>query len=176
MGVPPAAERATGGRRLVVGIGELAVSDSPGDVIVTHALGSCIAVCLWDPASQVGGLLHFLLPDSRINGARAAAQPATFADLGIPRLLEAVTARGWRKTRAQVRLIGGAEAVGRAGGGTGTLNIGKRNIVAARGLLWRAGIMVTGEDVGGSQARTVSLAMADGRVRVTSGGAVVNEL
>ena len=53
---PPTRDRpsATGrGARLVVGIGELAVSQTPDDVIVTHALGSCIAVCVWDPAARV---------------------------------------------------------------------------------------------------------------------------
>ena len=58
-------------RRVVVGIGEFAVSDRPDDLIVTHALGSCIAVCLWDVERRVGGLLHFLLPHSAINMQRA---------------------------------------------------------------------------------------------------------
>lgn len=165
-----------GGRRHVVGIGELAVSATAGDVIVTHALGSCIAVCVWDPETRIAGLLHFLLPDSRINPARAAAQPETFADLGIPRLLEALSARGWRKKRARVSLVGGAETVGRAAAEPGSpLNIGKRNLLAARALLWRAGVMVTTEEVGGTKPRTVSLGVADGRLRVMSGGDVVAE-
>src|SRR5262249_9994475 len=76
------------GKRYVVGIGELAVGTQQQDVIVTHALGSCIAVCVWDPIAQVGGLLHFLLPESKINLARAAQQPATYADTGVPLLLQ----------------------------------------------------------------------------------------
>ena len=46
--------------KLIVGIGEFAVTDQPGGSIVTHALGSCIAVCIWDPTVRVAGLLHFL--------------------------------------------------------------------------------------------------------------------
>ena len=57
--------------KLIVGIGEFAVTDQPGGSIVTHALGSCIAVCIWDPAARVAGLLHFLLADSKINPERA---------------------------------------------------------------------------------------------------------
>ena len=72
-GTPAPAGR---GVRLVVGIGELAVSQSPEDVIVTHALGSCIAVCLWDPAVRVAGLVHFLLPEAKLNMERARRQPA----------------------------------------------------------------------------------------------------
>ena len=51
------------GRRIIVGIGEMAVADRPDDVIVTYALGSCVAVCLFDPAARVAAMLHFLLPE-----------------------------------------------------------------------------------------------------------------
>ena len=61
-------------RRVVIGIGEFAVSDRPGDVIITHALGSCIAVCIYDPLTCVAGMLHFLLPEARINPDRAKQQ------------------------------------------------------------------------------------------------------
>ena len=73
------------GARLVVGIAELAVSQTPHDVIVTHALGSCIAVCVWDPVVRVAGLLHFLLPEAKLNMDRARKQPATFACTLVPR-------------------------------------------------------------------------------------------
>src|SRR5690606_26008659 len=102
--VPPRA--AAAGGRIVVGIGEFAVSSSPDDVIVTHALGSCIAVCIWDPVVRVGGLLHFLLPESKINPERARKQPATFADTGIPLLFQTAYASGIEKKRCHVRLVG----------------------------------------------------------------------
>ena len=50
------------GERVVIGIGELVVTTAPDAEIVTHALGSCVAVCLWDPVTHVAGMLHFLLP------------------------------------------------------------------------------------------------------------------
>jgi len=99
-------------RRLVVGIGEFAVSDQAGDVIVTHALGSCVAVCLWDVERRVGGLLHFLLPDSAINLQRAMGQPAAFADSGIPVLFQAAYQLGATKATCRVALVGGAELTG----------------------------------------------------------------
>ena len=88
------ASGAGAGQKHVVGIGELAVSSGAADQIVTHALGSCIAVCLWDPVSNVAGLLHYLLPESKINPQRAVTQPATYADTGIPLLLEKAFAMG----------------------------------------------------------------------------------
>ena len=63
------------GERVVIGIGELAVTTAPDVEIVTHALGSCVAVCLWDPVTHVAGMLHFLLPESKLNAERAARQP-----------------------------------------------------------------------------------------------------
>ena len=156
----------------IVGIGELAIARRAADVIVTHALGSCIAVCLWDPMAGVAGMLHYLLPESRINPARAQTQPATYADTGIPLLLAQAYAAGAMKARLVVRLVGGAEV---AGGG-GTFNVGKRNLLAARNLLWKQGVMIRGEAVGGTVARTVHMDVGPGRIRVTSGTELLQEL
>jgi chemotaxis protein CheD len=160
------------GQRHVVGIGEFAVSDRPGDLIVTHALGSCIAVCLWDPDAKVAGLIHFLLPEARINPQRAADQPATFADTGIPLVFQAAYKLGAVKSRLRVRLVGGAEIAGNTTGG-GTFNIGKRNLLAAKNVLWRNGVIIENEEVGGRTVRTVHLTVDDGRVQVSNGRDVV---
>lgn len=169
---PPLSAVPTPGFRHVVGIGEFAVSGSADDVLVTHALGSCVAVCIWDPTTLVAGLLHLLLPDSRINPVRAKEQPAAFADTGIPLLFQSAYARGLQKNRCLVRLVGGAEM---AGSGA-SFDIGKRNILAAKNILWRNGVLIKGEDVGGKAVRTVNLHAADGRVQITSGREQVNQL
>lgn len=152
--------------RIVVGIGELAVTADPLD-IVTHALGSCIAVCLWDPAARVTGLLHFLLADSRINPARAHQQPAAFADTGIPELFTAAYGVGAARNRCRVWIAGGAD-IQNAGAGGAVLGVGRRNILAAKNLLWRSGVLLQGEEVGGSVPRTVTV--GNGRVIVATHG------
>jgi len=169
-GWPPAAPAGAqaGGRRLVVGIGEFAVSDRGEDMIITHALGSCVAVCVWDPGVKVGGLLHYLLPESRINPERAAQQPAVFADVGIPLLFKTLAAHGVDKRRALVKLAGGAEIALLQG--SSALNVGRRNALAAKEILWRLGILVKAEALGGNAARTVWLQLADGALTVSSGG------
>jgi chemotaxis protein CheD len=153
-------------RKVVIGIGEFAVSDRPGDVIVTHALGSCIAVCLYDPVSSVGGMLHFLLPEASINPDRAKQQPAVFADTGIPLLFQAAFERGLKKQRAIVHLVGGAEMTQSAAAAFGT---GRRNVLAAKNLLWRNGVFVAGLEVGGTGARTLHLSVSNGRLEVFNG-------
>lgn len=163
------ADTGTGaGRRLIVGIGEFAVSDKTGDLIVTHALGSCVAVCLFDPVAKVAGLIHILLPEARINPTRASDQPAAFADTGIPLLFETAYRHGAMKKRCVVHLIGGAEVTTSSDGG-GTFNIGRRNILAAKNTLWKNGVLIRGESVGGTLVRTVNLAVAGGRIQVTCG-------
>lgn len=161
-----------GGSRIVIGIGEYAVSGRSEDVLITHALGSCIAVCIWDPRSQVAGLLHFLLPDSRINPARASEQPAAFADTGISLLFQSACGLGLLMTRCVVRLVGGAEVAGHGA----AFDIGRRNILAARNILWRNGVLIGGEAVGGKAVRTVTFPAGEGRVRITSGREQVQEL
>lgn len=168
----PAEDRA--GRGVSVPIGEYAVSKTPGEVLTTHALGSCVAVCLWDPVARVAAMLHFLLPDSSINRTRAHAQPATFADSGIPLLFQEAYRLGLVKGRTVVRLVGGAEV--QADQPLGMFNVGMRNVLAARSVLWKNGVLVKGELVGGNTARTVRLWAESGRVRVTSGRDVALDL
>jgi chemotaxis protein CheD len=165
---PSESEGLFAARRLTVGIGEFAVSDRDGDSIVTHALGSCVAVCLFDPIAKVAGLIHILLPEARINPVRAADQPGAFADTGIPLLFESAYRRGAQKKRCVVHLIGGAEMATAPEGG-GTFNIGRRNILAAKNTLWKNGVLIKDQSVGGTQVRTVNLAVAGGRIQVTCG-------
>ena len=155
--------------RLVVGIGELAVAGD-GSAIVTHALGSCIAVCIWDRSARVGGMLHFLLPDSRINAERAVRQPGAFADTGIPLLFQTAYRCGLRKAHTEVAIVGGADFW--ADLQDALLDVGRRNARAARDVLRRNGVRVRREDVGGSHARTVSLSVSDGRIVVIAPGGV----
>jgi chemotaxis protein CheD len=159
--------------RFVVGIGEAAIEAGPGGVIVTHALGSCIAVCIFDPVSRVGGLLHFLLPDSRINAARAKTQPMAFADTGIPLFFQSAYARGLNKKSCIVKLVGGAEVTDTA---RASMGVGKRNALAARNLLWRNSVLVKAEAIGGASARTVTLHLEDGRLDITNGRDLIGTL
>lgn len=169
-GTPAIAPR----RRLVVGIGEYAVSNAANDLIITHALGSCVAVCLHDPVAGIAGLVHVLLPESKINPHRAAEQPAAFADTGIPLLVTMAETMGLVRKRTIVKLIGGAEISN--AGGSSAMNIGRRNSIASKNLLWRLGLLIKAEATGGSQARTVHLSVRTGVARITSGHHAVVDL
>ena len=94
--------------QIVVGMADCRVGDASGQVLATYALGSCIGLAIHDPKAAVGGLLHFMLPDSAIDPARGRNNPWMFADTGIPRLLAEMCARGALKRRLVVRAVGGA--------------------------------------------------------------------
>jgi len=122
---------------------------------------------------KVGGMLHFMLPESSVDReTQGRANPFRYADTGTPLLFRRAYEKGAEKRRLQVRLAGGANVVD----GGGVFNIGRRNHAAVRKILWRAGVLVQGEDVGGSVSRTVRLDVATGRCTVSEPSGVVREL
>jgi chemotaxis protein CheD len=157
---------------LIVGISDCKVTRDAESVLVTYALGSCIAVAMHDPVTKVSGLLHYMLPESSIDTNKAEQNPWMFADTGIPRLLDAVRAAGADGKRMVVRLAGGAQVLD----GQGVFQIGKRNYLAARRILWKAGVFIAAEAVGGEVSRTTRLEVGSGRLWVREGGGIEREL
>lgn len=157
---------------LVVGISDCKVSQDIESILVTYALGSCIAVTMYDPVAKVGGMLHYMLPESSIDAVKAQRNPFMFADTGIAKLLDTVKAGGAQPRRMLVRLTGGAQVLD----GEGVFQIGKRNYLAARKILWKAGILIAAEAVGGEISRTVRLEVGTGRMWLREGGGVEREL
>ncbi len=103
---------------LTVGIGGLEVSGDKGAVLITHGLGSCIAIIVFDPRRKVGGMLHFQLPTSTLSPVRAAESPGTFADTGIPLLFEKMYALGSKKGDIVVKATGGGTSTTTTGPST----------------------------------------------------------
>lgn len=144
----------------------MAISDDPEDVLVTYSLGSCIGLSLYDPDACVGGMIHCMLPLSRIDPVKAQASPAMFTDTGVPALLQGMLNRGARKRNLIAKLAGAAKLLDE----NGTFKIGERNYTVMRKILWKNDILIAAEDVGGTIARTMYLHMGDGRTVLRSGG------
>jgi chemotaxis protein CheD len=142
------------------------IAEGAGQVLTTYALGSCIGLSVHDPQAAVGGLLHFMLPDSSIDPARAKQNPYMFADTGIPLLLEKLRGRGALARRLVAHAAGGAQMMDREG----VFEIGKRNYLATRKLLWKLGVILKGEAVGGMQSRTMRFEVGSGRVWLQEAG------
>lgn len=152
--------------QIVVQMADCQVADVPGQVLATYALGSCIGLLVHDSQANVGGLLHFMLPDSNIDPVRGRENPFMFADTGIPLLLDRVCQKGASPRRLIVHAAGGAQMMDPKN----VFEIGKKNYLAMRKILWKKGILLHAEAVGGVNSRTVRLQIGSGRVWLQEGG------
>jgi chemotaxis protein CheD len=152
------------GREVLVRVAELRTGTAD-DVLVTVGLGSCVAILLHDPEAMVGGLAHVLLPSPALS--RQDGNPAKFPQSAVPRLLKLMTSAGARAERVTARLAGGASMFA-ALAPPGTVQMGERNLVAARQALSSNGVPLVGEAVGGDFGRTVRLRVRDGRVEIST--------
>lgn len=151
---------------VIVGVGDMKISDNPEVVLVTYSLGSCIGVGIYDPAARVGGLLHYMLPESSIDQTKARNAPFMFGDTGIPMLFKETYKFGAKKNRLSVVVVGGAEILDQKG----FFNIGKRNYAILRKLFWKNNVMIGFEDVGGNVNRTLKLEVGTGATWLKTSG------
>lgn len=146
----------------MVGVADMRVSNNAAEVLVTHALGSCIGVAIYDPLAKVGGILHFMLPDSLLDPVKGQENPHMFADTGLPRLFRECYQMGAQKSRLQVKVAGGSQVLG----SKEYFQIGRRNFAALRKIFLKNNVLIDKADVGGTQARTMFLEIATGNVWV----------
>jgi chemotaxis protein CheD len=154
----------------VVGVGDAAVSSCSGDVLITYSLGSCIGLTLYDPAARVGGLLHAQMPLSTTSPDKARERPAMFVDTGVAGLLQAVLELGASRRTLIACVAGAASNLG----DSTFFEIGRRNHVVLRKMLWKNDIMIAGEEVGGTVSRTLSLDMSAGRTILKRQGSAID--
>lgn len=158
--------------KLIVGIADMMVSNDPNATLITYSLGSCIGVSIYDPAVGVGGLLHFMLPDSTIDPQKAMKNPWMFADSGIPLFFKEAYRLGAEKKRLSVKVAGGSQILD----DSNFFNIGKRNYMALRKIFWANNVLIRAEEVGGNVNRTLSLELSSGKVWVKTSGDGVREI
>jgi chemotaxis protein CheD len=143
-------------------------ADRGDRVLVTLGLGSCVAIMLHDAQAGAGAMAHVLLPS--ISLARDITNRAKFPETAVPMLVERLTALGADPRRLVAKLAGGASMFGQLVT-PGTIQMGERNVLAARSALRAAAIPIVREAVGGERGRTVRFHVKDGRVEIRSVGA-----
>ena len=136
-----------------VGMADLNICKAP-DVIMTIGLGSCIGLTLYDPVTKIGGMVHYMLPDS--TATENNGNIAKFADTGIEELLKQVTRAGASRSRLVAKIAGGAKMFGVAQL-SNIGSIGDRNAQAAKQMLNKLNIRLIAEDTGLNYGRTVEL-------------------
>jgi chemotaxis protein CheD len=151
--------------RILVGISGLEIARAPA-TLTALALGSCVAVILHDPVAKLGGLAHVLLPSTNVGRPRQDS-PGRFAPTAVVSLHEGLIKLGAVPRRLTARLVGGASMFA-ALQPAGTIQMGERNVHAARTALHTQGVRLIGEAVGGDFGRSVDFDVATGAVVVTS--------
>ncbi len=160
-------------RRISVGIGQLAVTRDPNDLLIAYGLGSCIGISCYDPQMKVSGLAHILLPSSEGKIANPS-EPARFADTGVDLLIARLVEAGAIVRRLVVKIVGGAAVLGPAN--AEKFKIGERNAEAIKERLKRHGVIVAAMELGGTQGRTLELHPATGKTFVRKAASPANEL
>ncbi len=151
---------------LTVGISDMKVSQDPEDVLITYSLGSCVGLTLYDPVAKVGGLVHCMLPLSRIDPEKAKANPYMFTDTGTQNLIQSMFDLGARREHLIAKVAGASNLLDTKR----MFRIGERNYTVLRKVLWKNNILIASEDVGGAKSRTLSLYMKDGRSTIRTKG------
>jgi len=150
----------------VIGISDMMVSKTPNETLITYSLGSCLGVVIYDPVVHVAGLLHSMLPLSKIDPQKAKKSPFMFVDTGVPLLFREAFKLGAEKQRLIVKAVGCSSLLKKKG----FFKIGERNFTVHRKLLWKNNILIEGQDVDGNGSRTVKIQVKSGNVIIKSGG------
>ena len=156
-----------------VGVAEYFVTHNP-HVLASFGLGSCVGVALYDERKNIGGLAHIMLPDS--TAMTKKGKPGRYADTAIEAMVEEMERLGSHRKDIKARMAGGA-CMFTIPGATNPRNvpgpclgmqIGERNIEAAKKALKKLNIPIAAEDIGGDYGRTLRFDISDGSVTISS--------
>lgn len=148
----------------IIGVGDIRISTTSSDVLITYALGSCLGITAYDPVLRIGGLLHAMLPLSSADPSKAQARPAMYVDSGFALMMKELFAKGARKENMVISVAGGASMKNLTS--DDYFKIGQRNFTVLRKLLWKNGMMIHAQDVGGGISRTMALHLSNGLVTI----------
>ena len=133
--------------------GDCYVTDKPDKVMVT-ILGSCISACIRDPKIKVGGMNHFLLPDT----TNVGDSPNRYGAYAMEQLINDILKKGGDKKRLEVKLFGGGNVI------DSSAMIGDKNVQFIRQYMLSEGLLVTQEDLGGKAPRRIHYYPETGKV------------
>jgi len=152
---------------ILVGLGELKVTNSASVILSCLGIGSCIAVCVYDHLFKVGGMAHVVLPHC---DGKPGDNLGKYADTCVPLLIDEVIKQGGNRSRLTIKIAGGAQ-MSLALGLKNTFKTGERNLEEVKAALNRQGLSLAAADVGGNKGRTVRMYVNTGRITVkTTGG------
>ena len=154
------------GNVIKVGMADLKVAKAP-DSLITLGLGSCIGLTLYDPVAKVGGMVHYMLPDS--TQLKNNSNIAKFGDTGVKELYRLMVANGASPKRMVAKIAGGAKMF-EVSGLSNVGHVGERNTEQAKKMLKELKIPLVAEDTGLNYGRTVELKCENGDFEIRAVG------
>lgn len=148
--------------KIMVGIAEGKIA-SRTQVLASYALGSCVAICLYDSKNKIAGMAHAILPGKE-DGVDQG-NPYKFAREGASELIRTMVNRGAEKKKITAKIVGGARMFKTR---EKDMEIGARNVMAVKEALHNEGVAILAEDTGKDYGRTVFFHAEDGRVQVST--------
>lgn len=145
------------------------------DEIIFTVLGSCVSACVRDKKLKIGGMNHFMLPNSRPGskerwGDSAVSSETRYGDIAMQRLVQDILKLGGQRADLEFKVIGGGKVLDM------DLDVGLANAQFVREYLKREGFVISAEDLGDDFARKVYYSPATGTVRVKRLTATVNRV
>lgn len=137
------------------------VSAAPEEMIVT-LLGSCVAACIRDPVTAVGGLNHFLLPESDSGQWGQANAAMRFGNHAMETLINDIIKRGGERSRLEIKVFGGARVIE----GASSLSVGQRNCEFVEKYLQNEGFSIIAKHLGGPSPRRIHYFPVTGKVNM----------
>lgn len=147
---------------ITVGIGDYAISNDISKKIITHSLGSCVAVIFYCPNNQYAAMAHIALPNID-NRNKSTNKMAYYADMFLPHLInDFTTMMTCPKSELEVTLVGGADSRNK----NDLFQIGSRNLETIRRMLKHHQIPYNDTETGGHFSRTVDISIKTGRIHI----------
>jgi len=133
------------------------VSDRP--MIISTVLGSCVSTCIRDPQLSIGGMNHFMLPETHEAFDDPLSQSARYGAYAMEVVINEILARGGRRERLEVKLFGGGNMFGQT-----KIDIGRANVEFAKRYIQQEGLRLVSQDIGEMYPRKILFFTATGRV------------
>ena len=133
-----------------------------GEKLIVTVLGSCVAVCLRDKATGVGGMNHFLLPNDGSNETGLMTESARYGVYAMELLVNHLLKMGANRYRLEAKVFGGGNVLR----GMTVNNVGQRNAEFVLDYLINEGIAINAKDLLGEFPRKVYFFPDTGKVLV----------
>jgi chemotaxis protein CheD len=145
-----------------IGLGEYAICDIEGETLITHALGTCVALVVYCSISKKTAMAHIVLPKRDSDHHKNYQREAYFAEDIVPKIMNEFKAGPCKTPHLQVAIVGGAEAKNNSD----IFRVGERNVEMTLDLLRTYGVKINKEETLGRYSRTVKIDVSTGIMNI----------